>query len=86
MAGGDVEAIPPFAGTQYLIMLGRDAAAVLVAHEADHGIALLNVVAELFDQGGPALTKGFLIANLKSFPTQASSDFPAAAFQLVADA
>ena len=39
MAGGDVEAIPPFAGTQYLSMLGRDAAAVLVAHEADHGIA-----------------------------------------------
>jgi hypothetical protein len=86
MAGGDVEAIPPFAGTQYLSMLGRDAAAVLVAHEADHGIALLNVVAELFDQGGPALTKVFLIADFKSFPTQASSDFPAAAFQLVADA
>ena len=66
-------------------MFRRHGAAVLVPHKTDHGIALADVIVQLFDQRGTTLSEMVLIADFQPLPPQYAGDFPAVFAQFEAD-
>ncbi|MGA3309110.1 MAG: hypothetical protein ABSD08_10900 [Xanthobacteraceae bacterium] len=56
-----------------------------VADEQDHGVALLDVIGELFEQGRGTLAEMLLVADFQLFASQHPRDLAAIGFQLAAD-